>query len=279
MSHQYDHEMTEIEGWERRRGIFGEAADAYEAARPGYPDELVDAVLAFAGLDGAPALEVGAGTGKATTAFAERDVAVTCLEPDARMAAVLSRKIADHPQVSVVVSSLEEYDGLDGRFGLLYAAQSWHWVDPAKSWDLADRALRPGGALALFWNNHLIPQGDLHAALSAVHERHDLEKLKSSSLREVPLADSDLDPARLPPAREILADDRFTDVTFPIIEFGVEFDTRRYLDYLDSLSAYRVLAADKREALFADLRQAVDAHGGVFRTESFTVSVFARKRG
>ena len=49
---------------------FGAVASAYERYRPGYPDELVDEVLAYAGRPVRTALEVGAGTGKATRAFA-----------------------------------------------------------------------------------------------------------------------------------------------------------------------------------------------------------------
>ncbi len=52
-------------------------ASTYETFRPGYPDELVDEVLAYAGRPLRTALEIGAGTGKATRAFARRGIAVT----------------------------------------------------------------------------------------------------------------------------------------------------------------------------------------------------------
>ncbi|MEV4924567.1 hypothetical protein [Streptomyces roseoverticillatus] len=56
-----------------RRHVFGDDADQYDAARPGYPGRLVEDVLGFAALPtGVPAVEVGAGTGKATLAFAAR---------------------------------------------------------------------------------------------------------------------------------------------------------------------------------------------------------------
>jgi hypothetical protein len=61
---------------------FGSAASAYERFRPGYPDELVDEVLAYAGGPLHAALEIGAGTGKATRAFAGRGITVTASEPD-----------------------------------------------------------------------------------------------------------------------------------------------------------------------------------------------------
>ena len=49
---------------------FGSVAAAYERFRPGYPDALVDQVLTYAGRPVRTALEIGAGTGKATRAFA-----------------------------------------------------------------------------------------------------------------------------------------------------------------------------------------------------------------
>jgi SAM-dependent methyltransferase len=132
-----------------RARVFGEVADEYDRIRPGYPAALVDDVLAYARLDGAPALEVGAGTGKATLAFVERGVAVTAVEPDTQMAEVLARRGGS--AVTIAIATFEDYVP-DRPFGLLYSAQAWHWTDPATRWQRAVAALAPGGAIALFWN-------------------------------------------------------------------------------------------------------------------------------
>src|SRR3954468_21450207 len=81
--------MTETVGVDRvgARSCGAAAAD-YDKYRPRYPDQLVDDVVAT--LSGRRVLEVGAGTGIATAAFAARGMAMTCLEPDAEMAAMLS---------------------------------------------------------------------------------------------------------------------------------------------------------------------------------------------
>ena len=60
----------------RRALSFGAAASVYERFRPGYPDELADQVLDYAGQPVTSALEIGAGTGKATRAFAARGIEV-----------------------------------------------------------------------------------------------------------------------------------------------------------------------------------------------------------
>ena len=53
-----------------QRTVFGEVAEQYERTRPGYPDELFDTVMRFGELEaGDRALEIGAGTGKATRGF------------------------------------------------------------------------------------------------------------------------------------------------------------------------------------------------------------------
>src|SRR4051812_13872094 len=109
-----------------RRVIFGETVELYDAARPDYPAALIDDVIAASGPG--PALEVGAGTGKATVAVAARGVDLTCIEPDPRMAGTLRRNVAAYPAVRVVDATFESWPP-DRGYGLLYSAQAWHWVD------------------------------------------------------------------------------------------------------------------------------------------------------
>ena len=111
--------------------LFGSAAESYERFRLGYPDEVVDRTLSYADRPVADALEIGAGTGKATRAFASRGIHVTALEPDPDMCTVLRREIQAMP-VSPVHTRFEEYDG--DRVDLVYAAAAMHWTDPATRW-------------------------------------------------------------------------------------------------------------------------------------------------
>ncbi|MEV6205508.1 class I SAM-dependent methyltransferase [Kitasatospora sp. NPDC051914] len=262
-----------------RSQVFGEVAELYDAARPGYSDELVTEVLAYAALGGRAALEIGAGTGKATLPFAGRGVPLLCVEPDARMAEVLRRNTARHPGVQVQVGPFEELCPDDRRFGLVLAATSWHWVDPARRWGLVHGALAPGGAVALFWNPQGVRDAGLHAALAEVDRRHGLagtpHSVRASDFGEVPGNWGGL-PGGWPEA-ECRSDGRFTDLRSVRFRQDRHYDTESYLGYLASLTTYRVLPPDRRERVLADTARVLDAHGGV-ATERFSDLFLARAR-
>jgi hypothetical protein len=90
----------------------------------GLPNELVDIVLRDAGRPVCTALEVGAGTAKATRLFAWHGIEVTALEPDAEMSDVLATVTLGLP-VWPLVSTSEEFR-TESRSDLVYAAAAWH---------------------------------------------------------------------------------------------------------------------------------------------------------
>jgi SAM-dependent methyltransferase len=135
------------------RLVFGDVAEVYERVRPSYPDKLVDDVIEFSGIDGSgAALEVGAGTGKATRLFAARGLSVRALEPSPRMAAVARRACSTYENVTVEEREFEQFTPRGRQFRLLFSAQAWHWISPEVRYIRAREALAPGGLLAAFWN-------------------------------------------------------------------------------------------------------------------------------
>ncbi|MFD7629660.1 class I SAM-dependent methyltransferase [Streptomyces sp. NPDC059851] len=136
---------------ERARS-FDRAARLYAAHRPGYPDGLFDAVEELAGrpLRGACVADVGAGTGISTALLHARGARVLAVEPGDGMAAEFRRA---NPHIPLVRGDGNRLPLAASAFDLLTYAQAWHWTDPARAVPEARRVLRPGGALALWWND------------------------------------------------------------------------------------------------------------------------------
>lgn len=134
-----------------RAHSFNAAAAQYAANRPSYPPALLDTVEELAGrpLAGARVGDVGAGTGIATALLHERGAQVLAVEPGEGMAAQFRHH---HPGIPIVRGNGNALPLADASADLLTYAQSWHWTDPARSVPEALRVLRPGGALALWWN-------------------------------------------------------------------------------------------------------------------------------
>ncbi|TDC04230.1 class I SAM-dependent methyltransferase [Nonomuraea longispora] len=247
--------------------VFGEVADAYDRVRPAYPDALVDDVLAYAGLGGAPAVEAGAGTGKATAMFAARGTDLTPVEPDAAMAAVLNRRLDGRPDVRVVVSPFEEFRP-DRAFGLLFSAQAWHWTDPELRWRKAAEVLAPGGAVALFWHFDMLKDPAVLDAALAVYRAHTPHILLDTELP----TESSIESSRW--WLELERQDAFHDLSARLYPSELTFPVADYLTLLGTRSAIRMLPEDVRAGLLGALR---DVFGDQV-TLSVTTALYLARR-
>lgn len=107
-------------------------------------------------LCGARTLDVGAGTGISTRLVYARGAHVTAVEPGPGMAAELHRAL---PHMPIVRGDGNRLPFATASADLITYAQSWHWTDQTRAASEALRVLRPGGALALWWNvsDHAVP--------------------------------------------------------------------------------------------------------------------------
>lgn len=126
---------------------FERLVDDYDAARPDYPDALFDALP---DLSGALVLELGAGTGKQTPGLLARGARLLSTDRGPKM---LGRLHARHPDLPVVVARAEQLPLAGGSVDGVCGAQMWHWVDVPRAAAEVRRVLRPGGWLAVWWND------------------------------------------------------------------------------------------------------------------------------
>jgi SAM-dependent methyltransferase len=220
---------------------FGSAASAYERFRPGYPDELVDEVLTYAGRPVRTALEIGAGTGKATRVFAARGIAVTATDPDDAMLVELRKHV---PATVATVQCAFEDLPLTTTYDLVFAAASLHWTEPTHRWSRVAALLNPDGTFASFG-------GQMCLADAAVEEA--VRTARSQFLVDDNVPSPDGTPTRSPmqwPGTELGQSDLFIDVRQSTIERRTTMSARDYVCHLSTVSAYLELPVPVRERVF-----------------------------
>lgn len=129
---------------------FEAGASAYELARPGYPDEAVAALVTHLGIGrGTRVVDLAAGTGKLTRRLLELGASVVAVEPVPGMRRELARVL---PEVEVLDGAAESLPLPDASVDVVTVAQAFHWFDHQAALAEIARVLKPGGGLAILWN-------------------------------------------------------------------------------------------------------------------------------
>ncbi|WP_370095242.1 trans-aconitate 2-methyltransferase [Streptacidiphilus sp. MAP12-20] len=222
---------------------FGAIAEAYERFRPGYPKELFDLVMTYAGRPVRTALEIGAGTGKATRLFAEHGVMVTATEPDAAMLTELRKSVpADVRTVRAAFEDLRPGE----TYGLVYAAAALHWTRPEGRWSSVAALLEPEGVFASFG-------GPVQLADPAVEEAVCAARAPFLESDEFPSPDGTAPDEQMQwPGTELQRSPLFCDVRQAVVERRLTMGASHYIGHLSTVSAYLQLPQSRQ-------RQAYDA--------------------
>lgn len=129
---------------------FESGSDIYERARPGYPDEVVSYLVERLPLDGrSRLLDLAAGTGKMTRQLRTVSPRCVAVEPSPSMRAVFAESVG---RAAVMAGTAERIPVATGSMDAVVVAQAFHWFDNQVAVAEIARTLRPGGGLALVWN-------------------------------------------------------------------------------------------------------------------------------
>ena len=253
--------------WEAESRSFDRVAEDYHRFRPSYPEALINDLVSTTGLPpGGRILEVGAGTGKATQLLAQRGFRLHCLEPGENLAAVLRENCQDYP-VTIETVRFEEWEVQARAFDLVVSAQAFHWVPKPLGYELAARALKPGGSLALFWNRYPYPQGDVFEAIQAAYD---------TQAPHMSISKEKMDKLIAEVVEGIAASGCFGPVAVRRYPWSRACTTAEYLGLLNTYSDHLSLPEEQFVRLRAAVGAAIDAHGGVIEVPYLGVLFVAR---
>lgn len=129
---------------------FSDRAQDYAKYRPRYPPEAI-ATLFNSLADPAQCIiaDVGAGTGISSRLLADQGATVWAIEPNAAM----RESATPHLRVKFHDATAEATGLSSQSIDLVTCCQSFHWFEPIATLTEFHRILKPGGRVALIWND------------------------------------------------------------------------------------------------------------------------------
>ncbi|PFG43811.1 methyltransferase family protein [Isoptericola jiangsuensis] len=163
-----------------RAASFTQGAEVYARVRPSYPAEAVSWLVP----ERSRVLDLAAGTGLLTRPLVDAGHDVVAVDPAPEMLAELATEL---PHVEAHQGTAESIPLDDDAVDVVVVGQAWHWFDAPRAAAEISRVLRPGGTLALCWNDRderidwvrrfglILHDGDpLRARTGSRHEPPDL---------------------------------------------------------------------------------------------------------
>ncbi len=137
---------------------FSDRVDHYVRYRPGYPPQVLGLLRDVAGLTPRSVVaDVGSGTGISARLFLDHGCTVFGIEPNPEMRQAADRLLKGFARFHSIDATAESTTLPDHLVDLVAAGQAFHWFDPPRARVEFRRILRPGGQVALMWNNRKRP--------------------------------------------------------------------------------------------------------------------------
>ena len=260
---------------------YSQVVDAYNRTRPRYPQKLVNRAVEIAQLfANARILEIGCGTGTATTAFVELGFSMVCVEPNSEACQIACRNCDLRQQqqsdrygtVKIINTTFEEWELEKSQFDAVLAATSFHWVSPQVVYTKAAEALKPDGFLILLWNTPPQPSYEIYQELlDSVYQTYapSLKGYEAIANHQKNLGNI---------AKKIIDSEKFQNLFSEEIISEVTYDIDDYLALLSTLSPYIAMEADSRNTLFENLSKTLkNDRGNIINLSYLSVLQIAQK--
>lgn len=245
---------------EERKTWYSPAAEAYNKARPRYPQQLIQRAVELTQLqDNANILEVGCGPGIATVAFAKLGYSMLCVEPNPDFCSLTRQNCQDYPNIEVINTSFEESQLETNKFDAVLAATSFHWIPAEVGYPKAASCLKDNGYLILLWNMRLEPSYEIYQKFIRIYEQYAPSLLEKY---EGEYEGREKQQEHLNSFGEIVLESgKFQDLVTEYIPCELTYSIDDYFALLNSYSPYLNLEPQAKEALFAALREKIqDEH-------------------
>jgi SAM-dependent methyltransferase len=132
---------------------FSNRVNDYVKYRPGYPAEIINLLQRSYNLSADKLVaDIGAGTGISAALFLDAGYRVIAVEPNSGMRDKSIELLGSQPGFKVLDGTAENTGIETGSIDAVIAGQAFHWFNAANARTEFKRVLKPGGIVALIWN-------------------------------------------------------------------------------------------------------------------------------
>ena len=241
---------------------FNQVPETYDRARPEYPADAFKAILGYLRLkrdtESPIVVEIGPGTGQATKGLLALGARVTTVEIGPQLAAFMRQKFARDERVTVVNNSFEDVELPAGAHDVVFAATSFHWVDPAVRVRKAVELLAPNGVLATISTIQISSEVDrgYFDRTFPIYKKYRPSEQYAAAPTEEEAVPSDFE--------EFRSSGLLEDVAVKRYRWDQTYTTDAYEQLVRSYSNTQTMEPSPREDLISDLRTVIDSeYGGI----------------
>jgi ubiquinone/menaquinone biosynthesis C-methylase UbiE len=141
----------------------------YVKYRPGYPEEVIAHLEKEGSLvPDSTIADIGAGTGIFTKLLLEKGYKVYAIEPNDAMREEADRQLSHFEQYHSMTGTADKTGLSAGSMEMIVCAQAFHWFNTPETKTEFQRILKPGGKVALIWNNRDVEADPFATAYDAL---------------------------------------------------------------------------------------------------------------
>lgn len=147
-------------------------AENYHSVRPGYPVQLYNDIKDLCGIGSVSRLlEIGAGSGIATTELAKFGCRIVAIEPGTHLAAIARKQTENSKNVEVLEETFESFQSSE-QFDAILAFTAYHWIDEGIKYRKVLDSLDDAGSLVLVWNSFFLSDSKAVAEVNNAYHQY-----------------------------------------------------------------------------------------------------------
>ncbi|MGK7934884.1 MAG: class I SAM-dependent methyltransferase, partial [Xenococcaceae cyanobacterium] len=217
-------------------------------------------------------LEIGCGTGTATTAFADLGFSLVCVEPNSEAYQIARRNCNGYGRVKIINTTFEEWKLEKSQFDAVLAATSFHWISPKVVYTKTAEALKSDGFLILLWNTPPQPSYEIdQELLDSVYHTYapDLQGYEAIANHKKNIGNL---------GKGIIDSGKFQNLFSEELICEGTYDIDNYLALLSTLSPYIAMESELRNTLFENLSKTLkNDRGDIINLSYLSVLQIAQK--